>query len=66
VRFAELAPLTYDLVERLHAGEHSGRALLLRLAAEHDQDPGALLHDGAALLERMRQQGSVLGTRLPG
>lgn len=65
VRFAELAPLAYDLVQRLRAGEHSGRALLLRLAAEHGQDPDALLHDGAALLERMRQQGSMLGTRLP-
>ncbi|QNH12169.1 hypothetical protein HEP75_01595 [Xanthomonas sp. SI] len=63
-RFAELAPLAYALVERLHVGAHSGRALLQRLAAEHGQDPDALLHDGAALLERMRQQGSVLGTRL--
>ncbi|MBD7922765.1 HvfC family RiPP maturation protein [Xanthomonas bonasiae] len=64
-RFAELAPLAHALVERLRDGEHSGRALLLRLAAEHGQDPAALLHDGAALLERLRQQGSVLGTRVP-
>jgi uncharacterized protein len=64
-RFAELAPLAYELVRRLRTGEHSARALLLRLAAEHRQDPDALLHDGAALLERMRDQGSILGTRVP-
>ncbi|CTP84073.1 HvfC family RiPP maturation protein [Xanthomonas graminis] len=64
-RFAELAPLAHAVIKRLREGEHSGRALLLRLAAEHGQDPAALLHDGAALLERLREQGSVLGTRLP-
>ncbi|KLD75242.1 hypothetical protein Y886_28165 [Xanthomonas hyacinthi DSM 19077] len=64
VHFAELAPLAHALVERLRDGEHSGRALLLHLAAEHGQDPGVLLHDGTALLARLREQGSVLGTCL--
>ncbi|MBB4125428.1 hypothetical protein GGR77_000699 [Xanthomonas translucens] len=63
-RFAELAPLAYALVERLRDGELSGRALLLCLSAEHGQDPDALLHEGTVLLQRMRDQGSILGTRL--
>ncbi|CBA16483.1 putative DNA-binding domain-containing protein [Xanthomonas albilineans] len=65
VRFAELAPLTYAVLSALQAGTRSGRALLLELAGAHDHDPVTLLRDGAALLERLRAQGSVLGTRLP-
>ncbi|WP_279363557.1 HvfC family RiPP maturation protein [Xanthomonas sacchari] len=65
VRFAELAPLAYDVLAALQPGTRSGRALLLDLAATHGLAPDALLHEGAALLERLRAQGSVLGTRLP-
>ena len=65
VRFAELAPLAYAVLAALQSGTRSGRALLLDLAAAHGLAPGALLDEGAALLERLRAQGSVLGTRLP-
>lgn len=65
VRFAELAPLAYAVLAALQPGTRSGRALLLDLAAAHGLAPGALLDEGAALLERLRAQGSVLGTRLP-
>ncbi|MFC6841512.1 DNA-binding domain-containing protein [Xanthomonas theicola] len=65
VRFAELAPLAYRLLALLHDARHSRRTLLLRLAAEHGSDAGALLQEGAALLERLREQDSVLGTRRP-
>ncbi|MBB5943039.1 putative DNA-binding domain-containing protein [Xanthomonas sp. 3307] len=66
VRFAELAPLAYAVLAALQPGTRSGRALLLDLAATHGLAPAALLHEGAALLERLRAQGSVLGTRMPG
>ncbi|WP_295918021.1 putative DNA-binding domain-containing protein [uncultured Xanthomonas sp.] len=65
VRFAELAPLAYAVLAALQSGTRSGRALLLDLAAAHVLAPAALLDEGAALLERLRAQGSVLGTRLP-
>ncbi|WP_295860296.1 putative DNA-binding domain-containing protein [uncultured Xanthomonas sp.] len=65
VRFAELAPLAYAVLAALQPGTRSGRALLLDLAAAHGLAPAALLDEGAALLERLRAQGSVLGTRLP-
>jgi hypothetical protein len=66
VRFAELAPLVHALLQRLHDGADSGRATLLQLAADHAQDPATLLDEGTALLARLREQGSVLGTRVPG
>ncbi|MBB6368185.1 hypothetical protein FHR56_003350 [Xanthomonas sacchari] len=66
VRFAELAPLAYAVLAALQPGARSGRALLLDLAAAHGLAPDALLHEGAALLQRLHAQGSVLGTRLPG
>ncbi|MCW0464445.1 hypothetical protein NB705_001518 [Xanthomonas sacchari] len=53
------------MLAALQSGTRSGRALLLDLAAAHGLAPGALLDEGAALLERLRAQGSVLGTRLP-
>ncbi|WP_045727882.1 putative DNA-binding domain-containing protein [Xanthomonas sp. GPE 39] len=65
VRFAELAPLTYAMLSALQSGTRNGRALLLELADTHNHDPGTMLHDGAALFERLRTQGSLLGTRPP-
>lgn len=64
VRFAALSPLAYRLFEHLQEGGHSGRELLLALATE----AGAPLDDdflaqGQAMLERMHEEGSVLGTR---
>ncbi|MBN6148968.1 putative DNA-binding domain-containing protein [Xanthomonas sp. AmX2] len=63
VRFAELAPLAYRLIDALGTGRRSGRELLLHLAAEAGAAAPELLHEGAALLQRLRQQDSILGTR---
>lgn len=66
VRFAQLSPLVYRLIELLgEDGSRSGRETLLRLAAEADAaDAAAFADDGAAMLQRMREEGTILGTIL--
>ena len=62
-RFASLSPLVHRLLERLGQGGHSGRAQLHALAAEAGiAADAAFLEQGAAMLERMRHEGTVLGT----
>ncbi|GHH48574.1 HvfC family RiPP maturation protein [[Pseudomonas] boreopolis] len=64
VRFAELSPLAARLVALLgEAGAGSGRRTLERLAAEAGASAReAFLQDGAQLLYRLREQGTILGT----
>jgi len=61
VRFSELSPLAYRLLQRLEeAPELSGREQLRALAAEAgSDDPAAFLEMGAALLRQMRATGVV-------
>ncbi|MEL1263918.1 HvfC family RiPP maturation protein [Pseudoxanthomonas putridarboris] len=64
VRFAEISPLVYRLVERLGQGGATGEATLRALAAEAGtEDVADFLVHGTAMLERMREEGTVLGTR---
>lgn len=62
----EVSPLTARLVELLQANEgRSGRELLRRLADEAAAArPEEFVQQGAGLLERLREQGIVLGVRL--
>ena len=63
-RFAALSPLVYRLLELLAAGERSGHASLQVLAAEAGVPADdAFLAQGAQMLQRMRAEGTLLGTR---
>ena len=64
-RFAAISPLVYRLLELLATGGHSGRASLQVLAAEAGVPADdAFLAQGQAMLQRMHEEGTVLGTRL--
>lgn len=65
VRFSELSPLVYRLLELLGEGaERSGGALLSQLAEEAQAgDRAAFLQQGAAMLARLHEEGTILGTR---
>lgn len=65
VRFSELSPLAFRLVQRLHESpELSGRQHLQALAAEAGSDDiAAFVEHGRVLLEQMRGNGVVLGVR---
>ena len=64
-RFAAISPLVYRLLELLATGGHSGRASLQVLAAEAGVPADdAFLAQGQAMLQRMHDEGTVLGTRL--
>ena len=64
IRFAEISPLVYRLLELLRPGESSGRQALEQLGAEAGaDDPPAFVEQGRAMLERMRVEGTLLGTR---
>ena len=64
VRFAELSPLAFRLLELLAPGTRSGRDCLEALAREAGSaDPDALIADGAALLARMAVDGTLCGMR---
>lgn len=63
IRFAEISPLVFRLLELLRAGQASGRQLLEQLAAEAGADDlPAFVELGRAMLERMREEGTLLGT----
>ncbi|MFZ2753500.1 MAG: DUF2063 domain-containing protein, partial [Lysobacteraceae bacterium] len=66
VSFHALTPLSFRLLQRLDAEPAlGGREHLLALAAEAcATDLDGFLHDGAAMLARMRAEGTILGTRL--
>ncbi len=70
IRFAEISPLVYRLIEILRAGERSGRLALEQLAGEAGAtDPGsgpgqalpAFVEQGHAMLVRMQEEGTILG-----
>ncbi|KAF1696115.1 DNA-binding domain-containing protein [Pseudoxanthomonas koreensis] len=62
-RFAAISPLVYRLLELLGEGGRSGRAHLAALAEEAGvpADTG-FIDQGAAMLERMRGEATLLGT----
>ena len=66
VSFHALTPLAFRLLQRLDETPGlSGRQQLLALAAEAGAvDPEGFLHEGTAMLTRMRAEGTILGTRL--
>lgn len=64
VRFNELSPLTFHLLQRIesHPG-HSGRDHLRELSAiAATTDTDAFLADGARMLQALREDGTLLGT----
>ena len=65
VRFSELSPLAFRLLQRLgDSPSLSGRAQLEALAQEAGAtDLATFIEQGAALLEQMRASGVVLGSR---
>lgn len=65
VRFSELSPLAFRLVQRLNETPAlSGREQLQALAAEAGSDDIAgFVSQGAALLEQMRATGVIVGTQ---
>jgi hypothetical protein len=64
VHFSQLSPLVYRLLALLDAGAHpSGRAVLAALADEAGaEDVEAFIAEGAAMLERLREEGVLLGS----
>jgi hypothetical protein len=63
VRFAAISPLVYRLVELLGEGGRSGADALRQLAGEAGvDDVPAFVEQGAQMLARMRDEGTVLGT----
>ncbi|MBD9468422.1 putative DNA-binding domain-containing protein [Pseudoxanthomonas sp. PXM01] len=63
VRFAAISPLVYRLVELLGEGSRTGSDALRQLAQEAGvDDVPAFVEQGAAMLARMREEGTVLGT----
>ena len=65
VHFAELSPLVYRLLELLEeAAGHSGRDALSLLADEaRAADRAAFFDEGTSMLQRLRAEGTLLGTR---
>lgn len=61
VRFAQLAPLSYRLLDSLRTQRRSGADHLRALAAEAGAPAEAWFADGRAALEAWRAQGVVLG-----
>lgn len=62
VRFSELSPLVYRLLELVHGSELTGAALLHQLAQEAGvADVQAFVAEGAAMLTRLREEGTLLG-----
>lgn len=63
IRFAEISPLVFRLFELLRGGGASGRQVLEQLAAEaRAEEVPAFVEQGHAMLQRMREEGSLLGT----
>lgn len=68
VRFAQLSPLAFRLLELMAANtQRSGRDLLRELAAEAGvTDVEAFVAEGGAMLATMHAEGTVPGVRTPG
>jgi hypothetical protein len=64
VRFLEVNPATARLIELLADQDLSGRQALMRLARELDApDPQAIATFGIDVLNRLKDQGAILGIR---
>jgi hypothetical protein len=63
VHFSRLAPLAYGLLASLQERDGSGREHLAMLAEAIGVAAAEILPPGTALLENLRRQGVVLGTR---
>lgn len=65
VGFSRLSAPAYRLLELLGGNDdgRDGRTLLRRLATEAGADPRAFEREGAALLDRMLAEGTLLGVR---
>ena len=64
IRFAEISPLVYRLIEILRMGESSGRQALEQLAGEAGlTEVAAFVEQGSAMLQRMHEEGTILGTQ---
>jgi uncharacterized protein len=64
IRFAEISPLVFRLIEILHMGQSTGQQALEQLAGEAgNPDAAAFVEQGAAMLQRMHQESTILGTR---
>ena len=61
VRFAEISPLVFRLLELLQPGQASGRECLEALAREAGLAPDALLEEGRAMLLRLLEEGTLPG-----
>ena len=65
VKFMEINPVTWLLLEKLQSGDRSGRDILLGVAQDiNHPDSKALLEHGKQLLKDLWQREVVLGTRL--
>jgi hypothetical protein len=64
VHFSRLAPMAHALLASLQERHCTGRQHLEALAAAIGVDSAAILSQGLALLENLRAQGVVLGTRV--
>jgi len=66
VRFAEISPLVYRMLQLLaETSERSGRETLFALSLEAvANDVQQFMEDGATMLQRLRDEGTILGTRL--
>ena len=63
IRFAAISSLVYRLIELLGVGGRSGSDTLRKLAVEAGvDDVSAFVEQGAAMLSRMREEGTLLGT----
>ena len=65
VHFARLSALAFRLLQMIEADEgHSGQTLIDALADEAGlPDDAAFAHDARAMLQRLRDEGTVIGTR---
>lgn len=64
VRFVELNPVTARLLDLLQSETLTGRQALKQIAAElQHADPGDVIRFGLEVLEDLRRQGAILGSR---
>lgn len=64
IRFAEISPLVLRLIEILRDGDCTGRQALEQLSGEAGiTDVAVFVEQGNAMLQRMREEGTILGTR---
>jgi len=67
VRFIVLNPVAARLLALLEPGRLTGRGALRRIAAElKHPDPAVVIEGGRAILENLRREGAMLGTRPAG